>query len=55
LLFVSITYEESISEVFFKVNGENRSVDILDKSLLIIKEKKAKIDLASPLEIGAPL
>jgi pyruvate carboxylase len=37
------------------VNGENRSEDMLDKSLLIIQEKNAKIDLANPLEIGAPL
>jgi pyruvate carboxylase len=55
LLSISIPNEDGIRTIFFKVNGENRSVDILDKSLHIIKEENVKTDLANPLEIGAPL
>ncbi|MFB0903872.1 MAG: pyruvate carboxylase [Nonlabens sp.] len=55
LLSISIPNEDGIRTIFFKVNGENRSVDILDKSIHIIKNENAKIDLANPLEIGAPL
>ena len=55
LLSVSIPNEEGMRTVFFKVNGENRIVDIFDKSLNIKKVENAKVDSSVPGQIGAPL
>jgi len=55
LLSVSIPNEEGLRTVFFKVNGENRFVEILDTSLNIKKEVNVKIDTSNSNEIGAPL
>ena len=55
LLSVSIPNDEGMRTVFFKVNGENRFVDVLDKSLNITKEEHIKIEPDNPNQIGAPL
>jgi pyruvate carboxylase len=55
LLSIGMPNDEGIRTVFFKVNGENRFVDILDKSLNIIKEEHLKADANDASQIGAPL
>ncbi|MCF6279071.1 MAG: pyruvate carboxylase [Flavobacteriaceae bacterium] len=55
LLSVGSANEEGIKTVFFKVNGENRSVDVKDKSLKIEKIENTKVDADNDNEIGAPL
>ncbi len=55
LLSVGIPNEEGMRTVFFRVNGENRFVKVLDKSLNITKEEHTKVDPADANQIGAPL
>jgi pyruvate carboxylase len=55
LLSVGIPNEEGMRTVFFKVNGENRFVDVLDRSLNIKKEEHTKIEPENTNQIGAPL
>ena len=55
LLSVSTPNEEGIRIVFFKVNGENRLVEIQDKSIKVNKEVNVKIEPDDGNQIGAPL
>ena len=55
LLSVSSPNEEGIRMVFFRVNGENRFVEVEDKSLDIKKEVNVKADAEDPNQVGAPL
>ncbi|WP_282069552.1 pyruvate carboxylase [Olleya namhaensis] len=55
LLSIGIPNEEGMRTVFFKVNGENRFVDILDTSLNIKIETNTKVDPTDENQIGAPL
>lgn len=55
LLSVGIPNENGVRIVFFSVNGENRFVEVLDKSLNIKKETHEKIDPSDSNHIGAPL
>ena len=55
LLSVSSANEEGIRIVFFKVNGENRYVEVKDKSLKIKSIEHAKIDVNDVGQVGAPL
>ncbi|NOY46850.1 MAG: pyruvate carboxylase [Chlorobi bacterium] len=55
LLSVGMPNEEGMRTVFFKVNGENRFVETLDKSLNITKEENIKADANDTNQIGAPL
>ncbi|VAV85764.1 Pyruvate carboxylase [hydrothermal vent metagenome] len=55
LLSVGMPNEEGMRTVFFKVNGENRFVETLDKSLNITKEENIKADANDANQIGAPL
>lgn len=55
LLSVSIPNDEGLRTVFFKVNGENRFVEVFDTSLNIIKEENVKSNPEDTNEIGAPL
>ncbi|NAS30996.1 pyruvate carboxylase [Flavobacteriaceae bacterium R38] len=55
LLSVSTPNDDGIRTVFFKVNGENRFVEIFDTSLNIKKEENIKIDPSEINQIGAPL
>jgi len=55
LLSVGIPNDEGMCTVFFKVNGENRFVEVLDTSLNIKKVENEKVDPADEDQIGAPL
>ncbi len=55
LLSVSTPNEEGIRIVFFKVNGENRLVEIQDKSIQVNKEVNVQIEPDNADQIGAPL
>jgi pyruvate carboxylase len=55
LLSVSNPNEEGIRIVFLKVNGENRLVEVKDKSLNIIKNENLKVDVSDINQLGAPL
>jgi len=55
LLSVSSANEEGIRIVFFKVNGENRYVEIKDKSLKIESTEHVKADTSDVHQVGAPL
>ena len=55
LLSIGMPNDEGIRTVFFKVNGENRFVDVLDKSLNIKKEEHIKANANDINQIGAPL
>lgn len=55
LLSVGIPNEDGIRIVFFSVNGENRFVEIKDKSIEVKKEIHIKADEQDPNQYGAPL
>ena len=55
LLSVGSANEEGVRIVFFKVNGENRYVEIKDKSLKIESTEHIKTDVSDSNQIGAPL
>ena len=55
LLSIGIPDNAGMRTVFFKVNGENRFVDILDTSLNLKLEVNTKIDPTDTNQIGAPL
>ena len=55
LLSVGIPDENGMRIVFFSVNGENRFVEIKDKSVEVKKEVQVKADEKDPNQYGAPL
>lgn len=55
LLSVSSANEDGIRTVFFRVNGENRFVDIKDTSLKVTKEEHIKANEGDADQVGAPL
>ncbi len=55
LLSIGIPNEDGVRIVFFSVNGENRFVEIKDKSIKIEKEAHLKIDPKNTNQYGAPL
>jgi len=55
LLSVGIPNEDGIRIVFFSVNGENRFVEIKDKSIVVNKEINVKADEQDPNQYGTPL
>lgn len=55
LLTVGPPNESGMRTVFFKVNGQTRNIDVLDRSLNIKKEENPKIEPGNPKHIGAPL
>ena len=55
LLSVGNPNEDGVRIIFFKVNGENRFVEIKDTSLKIVKEENVKADAEDSNQIGAPL
>lgn len=55
LLSVGIPNEDGVRIVFFSVNGENRFVEIKDKSIKVEKEVHVKIDPQNTAQYGAPL
>tara|TARA_B110000240_G_scaffold54173_1_gene61771 strand:+ start:1 stop:852 length:852 start_codon:yes stop_codon:yes gene_type:complete len=55
LLSVSNPNENGIRTVFFKINGENKMIEVLDKKLNISKVENIKADENNIDEIGSPL
>jgi pyruvate carboxylase len=55
LLSVGVPNEDGIRIVFFSVNGENRFVEIKDKSIEVKKEVHVKAEENNPNQYGAPL
>jgi len=55
LLSVGDANDQGVRTVFFKVNGENRFVDVIDASLNIEKIENVKADPADTNQLGAPL
>ncbi len=55
LLSIGIPNEDGVRIVFFSVNGENRFIEIKDKSIKVEKEIHAKIDPQDTAQYGAPL
>ena len=55
LLSVSNPNEDGIRTVFFKINGENKMIEVLDKKLNISKVENIKADENNIDEIGSPL
>jgi pyruvate carboxylase len=53
MLYTSETDEDGIKHVFFKLNGQTRSIEVKDKSFTSTKQTNRKT--TSPNEIGAPL
>ncbi|WP_027419625.1 pyruvate carboxylase [Crocinitomix catalasitica] len=51
----SVPNEEGIVTVYFKLNGQGRSVEIKDTSIKVDKVENVKIDKTDPNQIGAPL
>ena len=47
--------EEGMRTVFFKVNGQTRNIDVLDKSLGLEKVENLKAESNDSKQIGAPL
>ncbi len=55
LLSVGPAKENGMRTVFFKVNGQTRNIEVLDRSLNIKKEENQKVESGNPKQIGAPL
>jgi pyruvate carboxylase len=53
MLYMSATDEDGIKHVFFKLNGQTRSIDAKDKSYTVTKEVHRKV--GSGNDVGAPL
>lgn len=55
LLSLGPPNEEGMRTVFFKINGQTRNIDVLDKSLGVEKVENAKAEPGNSKHIGAPL
>ena len=55
LLSIGPPDEKGMRTVFFKINGQTRNIEVVDKSLEVIKVENAKADPDNPKHIGAPL
>jgi len=55
LLTVGPPNENGMRTVFFKVNGQTRNIEVLDRSLNIKKEENQKVESGNPKHIGSPL
>jgi pyruvate carboxylase len=55
LLSVSNPNEDGMRTVFFKINGENKMIEVLDKELNISKVENIKANPSNLDEIGSPL
>lgn len=55
LLTVGPAKENGMRTVFFKVNGQTRNIEVLDRSLNIKKEENTKAESGNPKHLGAPL
>jgi pyruvate carboxylase len=55
LLSIGPPNDEGYRTVFFRVNGQSRNIDILDKSIGVEVEEHQKADTDDPGQIGSPL
>lgn len=55
LLSIGPANDDGYRTVFFKINGQTRNIEILDKSLKVTKVENAKIETGNIKHIGAPL
>lgn len=55
LLSIGQPNEEGVRTVFFKLNGQTRNIDVIDKSLNILKVENKKVDKGNTKHIGVPL
>ncbi|UKJ07311.1 pyruvate carboxylase [Solitalea lacus] len=55
LLSISPADENGMRTVFFKLNGQTRNIEVLDKSIKVLKQENRKIDKSNGNHIGAPL
>ncbi|MEZ5015452.1 MAG: pyruvate carboxylase [Flavipsychrobacter sp.] len=55
LLSISDVNEHGMRTVFFKLNGQTRNIEILDRSVKVDKVENRKIDKDNDKHIGAPL
>jgi pyruvate carboxylase len=53
MLYISETDEDGIKHVFFKLNGQTRSIEVKDKGFTTTKKVNKKVTSAN--EVGAPL
>ena len=55
LLSIGTPNEDGYRTVFFKVNGQSRNVQVLDKTISVDSRENIKIDIDNKDHIGAPL
>lgn len=55
LLSIGPVQEDGKRTVFFKLNGQTRSIDVMDRSVKVDRKENRKIDKANGKQIGAPL
>ena len=55
LISVGETNDEGMVTVFFKVNGQTRTIEVRDKSVSIEEVVRIKVDKSDENQIGAPL
>ncbi|MES2628482.1 MAG: pyruvate carboxylase, partial [Bacteroidota bacterium] len=55
LLSIGVANAEGMCTLFFKVNGQTRSVQIADRKVKVQKAENAKADLANTAHVAAPL
>ncbi len=47
--------DDGTRTVFFKMNGQTRNIDVVDKSITVTKKENRKADKNDPKQIAAPL
>lgn len=55
LLSVGHVDEDGNRTVFFKLNGQTRNINVLDRSVKVDKKENKKVDKANENQIGSPL
>ncbi|WP_316746685.1 pyruvate carboxylase [Pedobacter gandavensis] len=55
LLSIGPADDTGMRTVFFKLNGQTRNIEILDKSIQVTRKENRKIDKMNPAQIGSPL
>lgn len=55
LLSIGPADDIDMRTVFFKLNGQTRNIEILDKSIEVTKTENRKVDKLNPTHIGSPL
>ncbi|MCX2453134.1 pyruvate carboxylase [Pedobacter sp. PLR] len=55
LLSIGPADDVGMRTVFFKLNGQTRNIEILDKSIQVTRKENRKVDKGNPAHIGSPL